>query len=404
MMLLCIVVREENTMSTTIKERSKRRKKAMEQQLALISEKSPDAFEWLEAKCSAHIDEKIKPEQMTTAKKRLQWELKMIQEHRLAVIFLHLHQYMEMAGITAEEVLHRGFLPCSVVAYLLGLTSLNPITYGLPTELFYGKYKNDSFVYELPSLEFAVSHKTRERSFDILKRLPGVGDAVELGWEHQLWIAFLPQENAPEIGPVFHKDNGSTCAVFYQEAKEKCWYWGISADQHLEHLSLLYQRTGVRPENIDPGDQGVLDYLRNGTVSPREVLCPADLRLETLGLGILTPKFEELVSLLNPASFNDFVKITGLLYCSGAWTEKIQSMVKTGELTIKNIFATREDIKEYLVGKGIPSEKGICPQGSHSVFRSLPPGTRGPGGKFHPRNLCKGTRDPSGRSCFSPPE
>ena len=356
-------------MTTTRAEIIDKREKAREQQLALIAAKVPDAYAWLEAECLAHIDEIIQPEQMAEARKRLEWELKMIQEHRLAVIFLHLREYMEKAGITADEVLHRGSLPCSVVSYLLGLTNLNPITYGLPTELFYGRYKNGAFVYKLPAIEFAVSYKVREKSIDILKHLPGVGEAMEVGWQHQHWIAFLPQEHAPEIGPAFRKENGNLCAVFYQEAREKCWYWFLNADDRLEHLSLLYERTSVRPENIGLDDQGVLTYLRENNIYMKEPLCFADLRLETLGLGLggtnfdsgkdYSDEYQEMVEMLKPASFTDFAKIEGLFHGEGAWSEKIQSMVKAGELTIKNIFATREDVKEYFEAKGVPPEK-VC--------------------------------------------
>ena len=87
-------------MTTTRSEIVEKRKKAREQQLALLSANVPDAFAWLEAECGVHIDEKIPPEQMAEARKRLGWELKMIREHRLAVIFLHLHKYMELAEIT----------------------------------------------------------------------------------------------------------------------------------------------------------------------------------------------------------------------------------------------------------------------------------------------------------------
>ncbi len=77
-------------MTTTRAEIIGKRENAREQQLALFSAKVPDAYTWLESECLAHIDEKIPSEQMAEARKRLEWELKMIQEHRLAVIFLHL--------------------------------------------------------------------------------------------------------------------------------------------------------------------------------------------------------------------------------------------------------------------------------------------------------------------------
>lgn len=340
-----------------------KRKRARKQQLDLISENVPNAFAWLKSTCGDNISKLIPNEQMPSAEQRLKWELNVIQKYNLSVIFLHLYQYMEQSGIKANDILRQDRLPYSFVAYLLGLTIFNPITYGLEPEVFYGDYQKGTFAYKLPFVEFSVSREIRNNSIEILRCLPGIGEAVELGWQNQLWIAFLPNENAPKIGPIFKKENGSVCAVFYQEAKEKCWDWCIRTDdRRLEHLSRLYFRTGIQPNDINLFDEGIVSYLTENNIFITEPLSYKDLTLDSLGLGINAAhanEYREMIELFKPSCFVDFAKIEGLLHGTGTWTDKIKLLVNEGKLTLKNIFATRDDVKEYFESKGISKAKAV---------------------------------------------
>lgn len=344
------------------------------EQLELIASQVPETYEWLEKECCRAIETKIPAEQMKEAKRLLQWELGQIKDRNLAVIFSHLHTYMKEMNLRAEDIKFSGGVLSSLVAYILGITCLNPVTYGFATESFYGDYKKGAFVPEVPYVALMVSPTVRQQSFPVLNNLPGIGEVAELGWESQYLIAFLPREKAPDVGPVYCKANGQLCTVFHQVAYEKCWVWEFSAWNVLEHLAMLYKMTGVNPADIPLEDEETVNYLREGEIySCAQKYNPtltdgSELHLEMLGLGFeeSTPGekkrksksiYKEMVEALNPTSFHDFAKIYGLLRGTGTWSDKIQEMVQAGELSKKNILASREDVREYLKTKGIPSEK-----------------------------------------------
>ena len=97
----------------------------------------------------ARLEEKIKEEQQKLKpltdeeKERIQLELDIIKKTDTASIFLLYGDIMShLKGVGA--VFH-GLMHCSYVCYLLGLTKVNPLHYGLPFERYYNVHRCISF-------------------------------------------------------------------------------------------------------------------------------------------------------------------------------------------------------------------------------------------------------------------
>ena len=116
----------------------------------------------------ARLEEKIKEEEQKLKplteeeKERIQLELDIIKKTDTASIFLLYGDIMShLKGVGA--VFH-GLMHCSYVCYLLGLTKVNPLHYGLPFERYYNE-KRRAF----PLLNVAVPKGQRETALRILR-------------------------------------------------------------------------------------------------------------------------------------------------------------------------------------------------------------------------------------------
>ena len=114
------------------------------------------------------LEEKIKEKQQEIKpltdkeKERIQLELDIIKKTNTAKVFLLYDDIMfHLKNIGA--VFH-GMMHCSYVCYLLGLTKVNPLHYGLPFERYYTEKRR-----ALPLLNIAVPKGKKESALQILR-------------------------------------------------------------------------------------------------------------------------------------------------------------------------------------------------------------------------------------------
>lgn len=61
----------------------------------------------------------------------------------------------------------------------------------------------------------------------------------------------------------------------------------------------------------------------------------------------------EMVAILKPESFNDLVKILGLVHSTGAWLDYGKELVTGKGLSLRDLIADRDDVFDYLISMGI---------------------------------------------------
>lgn len=97
-----------------------------------------DADERLRKLCEKALRKRYGREQQGEAEKKLAWELAALRKKGMAPLFLFCREWMDEAGLTAWDICGRGNLGCSMVAYLIGITDIDPFRYDLAPEFFFG--------------------------------------------------------------------------------------------------------------------------------------------------------------------------------------------------------------------------------------------------------------------------
>ena len=116
------------------------------------------------------LEEKIKEKQREIkpltdkGKKRMQLELDIIKKTNTANVFLLYEDIM--SHLKELGVVFHGMMHCSYVCYLLGLTKVNPLHYGLPFERYYNEKRH-----VLPLLNIAVPKGKKETALRILREV-----------------------------------------------------------------------------------------------------------------------------------------------------------------------------------------------------------------------------------------
>lgn len=105
-------------------------------------------------------------------------------------------------------------------------------------------------------------------------------------------------------------------------------------------LYRLKELTGIDPTTIPLNDKETL-----------KIICAG----ETSGI----PEFDKARNIIletHPTTFDDLVKISGLLYGTNAWKNNAQELIKNGTTTLEGVIASRDDIINYLNSVGIDNE------------------------------------------------
>ncbi len=226
------------------------------------------------------------------AENRLEWELEAIRKGKSAASFLAIHDYLNENAIDLRKAGSKDGAAASLVAFLCGITPLNPLEFKeivLYPEFFYGMEGE-----KIPVFELNIAQKCREK---LKRELCGCGK-----------------------------------------------YLVIKSCRDLDLIELLMEYTND-PADIKKAD---ITELLNMFVSTRNDFP------QMAGIGEFGMKLA--VDILKKCSIKtpqDLLKCIALGHGSGAWLQNAQYLIESGSKTIQEVIATREDVFEYLLTKGI---------------------------------------------------
>ena len=287
---------------------------------------------------------------------RLSKELSIIKENVGASAYLIAHKLVKKSNEAGYLVASRGAVGSSLVAYLLGITEVDPIKYDLPFEVFLGLNgeKRPDF-----GLNFALEQK--EEIVKYLTSLFGEG-RVACGGATLVCRATGDIYYGAHPGKYFIVPDGkkiedfaslisvseeshtlSVTQVHSYVLEDRLLHVDIFSHDGLTIIRKLEIITGISAKVILLDDEKTLSLLKSA---------------DTDGVpGFDTEFVRYIIKEAKPERFDDFAKIIGLSHNSNMWLDNAEMLIKHGVASLQEVIAHRDEVMMYLMGKGISREE-----------------------------------------------
>ena len=320
-------------------------------------------------------------------KKRLDYEFNSILENGYAVIYMIAQRLVKKSNDDGYMVGSRGSVGASFVAYLLGITEIDPLIYNIPFEVFAGLDGD-----KMPDIDLNFSGDYQAIIQKYVGELFGkdkvfragtistTGERVAMGMvlryfedkgitpapfevealasdligikrttgQHPGGLMIIPADKeiydfTPVQYPGNKKDSGVVTTHFeYSSLDNTLLKFDLLGHDSPTLIKKLEDLTGVDVRAIPLDDEKTLDMLIN---------------TDALGVPEFSADFvRNMITTANPKTFNDFVKISGLSHGTDVWCDNAENLIKNGIASISEVIALRDEIMVYLMDKGICRE------------------------------------------------
>lgn len=366
----------------------------------------------LREKCYALLIEKYSDKD-EVARNRLNWELSAIEKTGMESYVLQINNLLEEAGLKAVDISLRGTAAGSIVAYLLNITDIDPLIYGLEPEMIFGidGQRAIDIDINIPSnMQLDVISKVAD--------VEGVGKYVWAGTLHSIsdplaqamierymedaetyydedianrlrWLIagnYLGRGKHP--GGVVVFPNGCEYREMLPIAKiaggfETTYFDYHSVDRAFLKYDLLKHDS---PEMLIKLERITGVDLSTIPVDSAEVLALFEVNSDGSVTGCDgLPEFKseyirKIIAALKPKNFDDLVKISAISHGTGSWEDNGEILVEEKGIGIKDIIATRDDVFEYNLALGLDRttsfeiaeavRKGIVARGKNAKWQN----------------------------------
>lgn len=269
------------------------------------------------------------PEQ---AERRLRTELFYLRENYLNLVGVLL-KAKAMAEFDEDNIgamCSGGLIGASFIAYLLGITKLNPL---MPYYYCQVCGHSESF------LDGEV-----ESVFDLPRKIcPKCGQLLCMGGQNIPFESFIgtDDESISKIKLEFSSDIAE--AEFIKLFKDKYIDFDIVSNKALDVLLEMEAYTNVLLDEIDLSETKVYKLF---------------VEKNTAGIwGFDTDYIKNMLSYISVEKFSDLVKINGLAHGVGTWENNGESLIKAGVATIGELITSPEDVYLRLISCGIEKKE-----------------------------------------------
>lgn len=340
------------------------------------------AEEELKHICETRFKELYGEEPPQNVQERLNDELSVILKNGYATIFMIAKRMVEKSESLGYHAGSRGLVGSSFVAYLVGITDIDPLKYDIPYETFLGFYGDCE-----PDIDLNFSPDIQKNIFGFVEEMFGADRVFRAGTigtlaektaygyvrkyfddrnisvsneevarltdkcvgvfrttgQHPGGIMVVPKEyDIYDFTPIQHPAGDSDVVITHFSFSEL--YGTILKIDVLMYdvpsrFKLLEDLTGVKMSDIPLDDPKVMELFNKG---------------ETDGLPEFgTPFVRNILNLVKPQSFDDLLKISGLTHGTDTWNGNADELIPNGICKLSDVIACREDIMNYLIKQGI---------------------------------------------------
>ena len=250
----------------------------------------------------------------------------------------------------------KGSINSSLIAFLIGLTEINPLPkelggLGLYDEFFYGVDGDKE-----PWIDITVGEEHQVPLMNYLSEIfPGFH--AEHGYVHDGGLAMHPAKmlivpddlsQYPEItlrdGTVLKKDFQSS-DYDCNKLEEVFLDFNISVWTVLSEIERLRDLTGEYPGVDVRFNQRVIDKINSKNFENLPELS--------------SEEFQNIFAAVGARNFDDYVRVSNLVHATGAWENNGEKLIADGVATLDEIITSREDVYEYLIEKGIDHKDAV---------------------------------------------
>ena len=183
--------------------------------------------------------------------------------------------------------------------------------------------------------------------------------------QHPGGIVVVPDDHEIyEFCPVMHPSEGAvkditTTHFDYHKIDQNLLKLDILGHDVPSMIRMLQDLTGVAPESIPLDDRKVMDLFL-GTE-------PLDIKIDdyrqrhgTFGIPEFGTAFtRQMLDETQPKKFSALVRISGFSHGTDVWRNNAEEFIKSGDATMDDAIATRDDIMNYLIAKDVPKAEAF---------------------------------------------
>lgn len=366
---------------------------------------------------------------------RVNRELQSIIKYGFAELYILAKRVVDYSVENGYLVGSRGSVGSSFVAYLLGITEVNPLPahyrcpkckhvefvdaacgydlpdkacdicdtkmdkqgFNIPFETFSG-FEGD----KAPDVDLNFSDEFQEQAHEYVKQLFGsdkvfrAGTILTIGERNAYGIArdycndndkselymdylasklqgvktgtsqhpggllIIPKykevyDYTPYQYPANRESEGYTSHIEYDYLHETIVKLDALGHLNPTILKRLKTLTGVDPDSIPMDDKNVLNMFNSSTVDLSPVTTVDMIGIPEYGTAFVRRMLEA----TKPATFHELVRIMGLAHGTDVWNNNADILMKTGQATLNEVIATRDDIMLYLIDKCVDRKRAF---------------------------------------------
>ncbi|MCL2153649.1 MAG: PHP domain-containing protein [Oscillospiraceae bacterium] len=336
------------------------------------------------AVCNTRVREVYGETLPDNIRERLDYELGSILNNGYSSIYMAAQRLVRKSNEVGYVVGSRGSVGASLVAYLLGITDVDPLKHDMLFETYAGidgdrvpkislNFSNSIIAEINQSVEdvFGKDKVFRAGTIDILRERLAKG--VVAGFfsdngitptsfeaeslvsailgvkkttgQHPGGLIILPADKdiydfTPTQYPANDKNRSFLTTHFeYHTLENNLFKIDLLGHGSPTMIKKLEDLTCVDAKTIPIDDEKTLDLLKS-----TDALCIPDFGDEFARDIIITA---------NPKTFDDYVKIFGLTHGMGAWCDNAANLIVNGIATISEVIAVCDDVMLFLLSKGI---------------------------------------------------